>query len=48
VFFTADARYSVLDIARGLTSVLLGLPLIVPALGIAFLVCGTALLLGMS
>ena len=36
------------NIARGLTSVLLGLPLILPALGIALLICGTALLLGMS
>jgi hypothetical protein len=48
VFLTTGARYSILDIARRLTPVLLGLPLILPALRIAFLVCGAAFLLGVS
>jgi hypothetical protein len=42
------ARYSILDIARRLTPVLLGVPLILPALRIAFLVGGAAFLLGVS
>jgi len=43
----AYALRSVLDVARRLPSVLFGVPLVLPALRIAFLIRGAAVMLGM-